>query len=111
MKIIAKGINIRISNKKLKNISNFISNKKVSYVLNYLTFVSNKSSFILKKIINSAISNAEHNFGLDIDNLKILSIYINKGRSLKRVSFRAKGKLDNIIKRSSNITVILSNNY
>jgi large subunit ribosomal protein L22 len=58
-----------------------------------------------KKVLNSAIANAEHNEGVDIDELKVSSIYVDEGMTLKRIRPRAKGRADRIMKRSCHITV------
>ena len=57
------------------------------------------------KLLNSAIANAEHNEGADVDELKVSSIFVNEGRTLKRLKPRAKGRADRILKRSCHITI------
>lgn len=72
---------------------------------NILVFTNKKSARIVKKVLDSAIANAEHNNGLDIDELKVSKAYVNEGPSLKRLSPRAKGRSNRITKRSCHILV------
>jgi len=81
----------------------------VDKALNVLTFSPKKAAGIVKKVVLSAIANAEHNEGADIDELKITSIYIDKGASLKRFTARAKGRGNRIEKQSCHITVTVGN--
>jgi large subunit ribosomal protein L22 len=67
-----------------------------------------KASVLVKKVLNSAISNAENNDGLDIDELKVSSVYIDEGSTMKRIRPRAKGRANRILKRTSHITVGVS---
>ena len=66
---------------------------------------SKKGATIIKKILESAIANAEHNEGSDIDELKVSTVYVNEGPTLKRVRARAKGRANHILKRTCHITV------
>jgi large subunit ribosomal protein L22 len=75
-----------------------------------LSFSTKKGAPIIKKVLNSAIANAEHNQGLDIDELKVSTIFIDEGVSLKRIMPRAKGRADRITKRSCHITVKVAAN-
>jgi large subunit ribosomal protein L22 len=81
----------------------------VDKALNVLTFSPKKAAGIVKKVVLSAIANAEHNEGADIDELKITSIYIDKAASLKRFTARAKGRGNRIEKQSCHITVTVGN--
>ena len=76
--------------------------------LNLLTFSNKKSAAIIKKVLESAIANAEHNDGADIDELKVATIYINQGPTLKRLQTRARGRADRIIKPMSHVTVTVA---
>jgi len=76
--------------------------------LNILSFSNKGAAKLVKKVLNSAISNAEHNDGLDIDELKVSSIYIDEGSTMKRIRPRAKGRANRILKRTSHITVGVS---
>jgi large subunit ribosomal protein L22 len=73
-----------------------------------LSFSNNGAAKLVKKVLNSAISNAEHNDGLDIDELKVSSIFIDEGSTMKRIRPRAKGRANRILKRTSHITVGVS---
>ncbi|CAL4323423.1 50S ribosomal protein L22 [Buchnera aphidicola] len=108
MEIIAKCKKIRSSPQKIRVIANFIRGKNIKKAFQILSFNAKKSSFLLKKVLFSAISNAEHNYGIDLEKLKIKKIFIDNGPTLKRTMPRAKGKSDKILKRTSHITVILS---
>jgi large subunit ribosomal protein L22 len=70
-----------------------------------LTYSPKKGADIIKKVLNSAIANAEHNEGADVDELKVSTIYVDEGMSLKRIRPRAKGRADRIVKRTCHITV------
>jgi large subunit ribosomal protein L22 len=81
----------------------------VDKALNVLTFSPKKAAGIVKKVVLSAIANAEHNEGADIDELRIKSIYVDKAASLKRFTARAKGRGNRIEKQSCHITVTVGN--
>jgi large subunit ribosomal protein L22 len=70
-----------------------------------LTYSPKKGADVIKKVLNSAIANAEHNEGADVDELKVSTIYVDEGMSLKRIRPRAKGRADRIVKRTCHITV------
>ena len=95
----------RISPRKARLVADQIRGKKVDEALNLLTFSNKKAASIMKKVLESAIANAEHNEGADVDDLKVTTVFVNEGRSLKRIMPRAKGRADRIIKRSCHITV------
>ena len=73
-----------------------------------LTFSNKKAAVLVRKVLESAIANAEHNDGADIDELKVASIYVDQGPVLKRMRARAKGRGNRIIKRTSHITVTVA---
>ena len=98
----------RISPFKVRLIADQIRNKPVEEALNILSFSNKKAAVLVKKVLNSAISNAEHNDGLDIDELKVSSIFINEGSTMKRIRPRAKGRANRIFKRTSHISVGVS---
>ena len=104
---IAKDNTIRVSALKLANIARSIVNLKVSKAVNQLKFSQKRISTNVLKVLNSAIANAENNNGADIDELKIKTIYINKGSVLKRIRAQSKGRAAKIIKPTSHITVIV----
>lgn len=108
MKTIARCRYIRSSAQKLRLIVNMIRNKQISKALDILSYTNKKAAFLVKKTLESAISNAEHNNGLNIDTLKVVKIMVDNGPSIKRIMPRAKGKSDRIIKRTSHLTIVLS---
>ncbi|QJC30881.1 50S ribosomal protein L22 [Enterobacteriaceae endosymbiont of Macroplea appendiculata] len=110
MEIIAKHKYARSSAQKLRLIANIIRGMNMSNALDVLNFSPKKASLLIKKVLNSAISNAEHNYGINIDHLIISKIFIDIGTNMKRIMPRAKGRSDRILKYTSHITIILSNN-
>jgi large subunit ribosomal protein L22 len=108
MEITARHCRARSSAQKVRLIANLIRGKKVSKSLEILTYTNKKAANLVKKVLNSALANAEHNDGADIDDLKVKSIFVDEGPSMKRIMPRAKGRADHILKRTSHITVILS---
>ena len=100
---ILKGV--RISPQKARLVADMIRGKKVDNAINILSFSPKKGADIIKKVLESAIANAEHNNGADIDELKIKTIYVDKGAILKRIRARAKGRAGKIQKQTSHITV------
>jgi large subunit ribosomal protein L22 len=81
----------------------------IARALNILNFSPKKAAFIVKKVVESAIANAEHNKGADIDELKVSAVIVDKGTSLKRFTARAKGRGNQIEKQTCHISVTLSN--
>ena len=98
---ILKGV--RISPQKARLVADMIRGKKVDNAINMLTFSPKKGAEIMKKVLESAIANAEHNNSADIDDLKIKTIYVDKGATLKRIRARAKGSAAKIQKQTSHI--------
>ena len=96
---------VRISPQKARLVADMIRGKKVDNAINILSFSPKKGADIIKKVLESAIANAEHNNGADIDELKIKTIYVDKGAILKRIRARAKGRAGKIQKQTSHITV------
>ena len=99
----------RISAQKTRLVADQIRGLPIERALNILTFSPKKAAVIVKKVVESAIANAEHNEGADIDELKVKSIYIDKATSLKRFTARAKGRGNRIEKQTCHITVTLGN--
>ena len=99
----------RISAQKTRLVADQIRGLPVDKALNVLTFSPKKAAGIVKKVVLSAIANAEHNEGADIDELKVTSIYVDKAASLKRFTARAKGRGNRIEKQSCHITVTVGN--
>lgn len=105
MEVAAKLSGARISAQKARLVADQIRGKKVEEALNILTFSGKKAADLIKKVLESAIANAEHNEGADVDELRVSTVFVNEGRSMKRIKPRAKGRADRIIKRSCHITV------
>jgi len=106
-KAIVRGV--RLSADKGRLVADLVRGKKVDQALNILTFTQKKAAGIVKKALESAIANAEHNDGADIDELMIKSIYIEQGATLKRFSARAKGRGNRISKPTCHIFVTVGN--
>ena len=99
----------RISAQKTRLVADQIRGLPVDKALNVLTFSPKKAAGIVKKVVLSAIANAEHNEGADIDELKVTSIMVDKAASLKRFTARAKGRGNRIEMQSCHITVTVGN--
>jgi large subunit ribosomal protein L22 len=100
---ILKGV--RLSDQKGRLVADMIRGKPVDQALNILAFSKKKGAGIIKKVLESAIANAEHNDGADIDTLKVKTIYVEKGPVLKRFTARAKGRGNRIVKPTCHIFV------
>ena len=96
---------VRLSAQKGRLVADLVRGKPVEQALNILAFSPKKASKIVKKVIESAIANAEHNDGADIDELRVKTIHVEKGASLRRFSARAKGRGARIEKQTSHIFV------
>ncbi|WP_431826541.1 50S ribosomal protein L22 [Klebsiella pneumoniae] len=123
METLAQHRHARSSAQKVRLVADLIRGKKVSQALDILTYTNKKAAVLVKKVLESAIANAEHNDGADIDDLKVAKIFVDEGpsmmrimprakgradRILKRIMPRAKGRADRILKRTSHITVVVS---
>ncbi len=100
---------VRLSCDKGRLVADMIRGKKVDQALNILTFTQKKAAGIIKKALESAIANAEHNDGADIDALKVTSIYVEQGTTLRRFTARAKGRGNRISKPTCHIYVTVGN--
>ena len=100
---------VRLSVDKGRLVADLIRGKKVDQAIQILNFTPKKAALIVKKAVESAVANAEHNDGADIDELKITSIYVEQGATLKRFSARAKGRGNRISKPTCNIFVTVGN--
>ena len=96
---------VRLSVNKGRLVADMIRGKKVDHALNILTFTQKKAAGIIKKALESAIANAEHNNGADIDELKVKTIYVEQGTTLKRFTARAKGRGNRISKPTCHVYV------
>ncbi len=106
-KAILKGV--RISAQKGRLAADLVRGKSVDQALNILAFSPKKSAQILRKVLLSAIANAEHNDGADVDELKVKAVHVEKGASLKRFMPRAKGRGCKIEKQTCHIYVTVGN--
>jgi large subunit ribosomal protein L22 len=100
---------VRLSVDKGRLGADFIRGKKVDQALNILQFTQKKAAVIIKKVLESAIANAEHNDGADIDELKVKTIYVEQGTSLRRFTARAKGRGNQIRKPTCHVYVTVGN--
>ena len=96
---------VRVSPQKCRLVADTIRGKSVDDALRALTFSPKKSARIVKKVLESAIANAEHNHGADIDELKVSRVEVNEAPQYRRYRARAKGRGARIIKRNSHITI------
>jgi len=95
----------RLSAQKARLVADMVRGKSVAEALDLLTFSPKKGAVIVKKVLESAIANAEHNDGADVDELKVSTIFVDEAMTMKRIRPRAKGRADRIFKRTSHITV------
>ncbi|AKU13927.1 MAG: large subunit ribosomal protein L22 [Azoarcus sp.] len=102
-KAILRGV--RLSAQKGRLVADQVRGKPVDQALNILAFSPKKGAQIIRKVVESAIANAEHNDGADIDTLKVKTIYVEEGTSLKRFTARAKGRGNRILKPTCHVYV------
>ena len=95
----------RLSAQKARLVADLVRGKPVDYALNILTFTPKKAAVVIRKVLESAIANAEHNEGADIDELSVKRIFVDEGTTLKRFTARAKGRGNRIMKPTCHITV------
>ena len=105
MEVVAKFRGAQISAQKTRLVADLIRGMPVERALDALKFSDKKAAGFIKKALDSAIANAEHNNGLDIDTLRVSTIFVDEGITLKRIMPRAKGRADRISKRTCHITV------
>ena len=96
---------VRLSAQKGRLVADLIRGKKVDQALNILTFSPKKGAVIIKKVLESAIANAEHNDGADIDALKVKTIFVERGTFQKRFQARAKGRGNRVLKHTCHIYI------
>jgi large subunit ribosomal protein L22 len=108
METVAKLSYARISPQKCRLVADQVRGLPVEQALQILAFSPKKAAVLVKKVLESAIANAEHNDGADIDELKVAKIYVDQGPTLKRMRARAKGRGTRILKRTSHITVAVA---
>jgi large subunit ribosomal protein L22 len=105
MEVAARLKGARISAQKARLVADQVRGMPVEQALSMLEFSNKKAAHLVKKVLDSAIANAENNEGADVDELKVSSIYVDEGMTMKRLRPRAKGRADRILKRSCHITV------
>ncbi|MBQ3884242.1 MAG: 50S ribosomal protein L22 [Succinivibrio sp.] len=98
----------RSSAQKTRLVADQVRGLPVQKALDLLQFSPRKAAALIRKVLLSAVANAEHNNGADIDSLVVSKIMVDEGPSLKRIMPRAKGRADRIVKRSSHITVVVA---
>lgn len=108
MHVSATAKRLRVSPQKARLVVDLVRGKPVSDALDILGFSPQKAASLVRKIVESAIANAENNAGADIDDLKISEIFVDQGLVMKRIKPRAKGRADRIVKRTSHITVTVT---
>lgn len=108
MEVSAKHTFARISPQKARLVVDQIRGLPVEDALQKLMFSNKKAAQLVRKVLESAIANAEHNEGADIDELKVSRTFVDEGPTMKRIQARAKGRANRILKRSSHITVMVS---
>jgi large subunit ribosomal protein L22 len=108
METVAKLRNAKISAQKARLVVDQIRGMQVEAAVDLLRFSNKKAAHIVGKVLNSAIANAEHNEGADIDELKVSTAFVDEGPTYKRIQPRAKGRANRILKRTSHISVAVS---
>ncbi|MCW8926888.1 MAG: 50S ribosomal protein L22 [Xanthomonadales bacterium] len=110
MNATAKLRGARISAQKVRLVADQVRGMPVEKAEQLLAFSTKKAAHIVKKVLLSAVANAEHNDGADIDELSVASIMVDEGPTLKRGRARAKGRGTRILKRTSHITLTVADN-
>ncbi len=98
---------VRISSRKVKVVIDLIRGKKVDEALAILMYTPKSAAPVVEKLLNSAIANAENNLEMNRDSLYVAEVYANQGPTLKRYWARSHGRADQILKRTSHITIVL----
>lgn len=108
MQVSAIAKRLAISPQKARLVADQVRGKPVADALDLLSFSTKKGAVLVRKVVESAIANAENNEGADVDELRVAEIYVNEGLTMKRIRPRAKGRADRILKRTCHITVTVS---
>jgi large subunit ribosomal protein L22 len=108
MEVAAKLKFARLSPQKCRLVCDQIRGLPIDRALDILKFSRKRSAAVLKKVLDSAIANAEHNHGADIDELKVAKVFADQGPTYKRMQAKAKGRGSRILKPTCHITVVLS---
>lgn len=108
MQASATAKRLPISPRKIRLVVDQVRGQDVGAALDVLNYSTQKGARLVRKVLESAIANAENNEGADIDELKVSRIYVNEGRTMKRGRPRARGRIDRIFKRTSHVTVTVT---
>ena len=108
MEVAAKLKGAKLSAQKARLVADQIRGKDVGVALEILAFSTKKGALLVKKLLESAIANAEHNEGADVDELKVSTVMVDEGLTMKRIRPRAKGRADRILKRTCHITLAVA---
>jgi len=108
MQVSATAKRLGISPQKARLVVDQVRGRPVGDALDILNFSTLKGSVLVRKVVESAIANAENNEGADVDELKISEIFVNEGLTMKRIRPRAKGRADRILKRTCHVTVTVT---
>ena len=108
MEVSARLKGARVSAQKARLVADQIRGRQVGDALNILNFSTKKGAHLVRKLLESAIANAEHNEGADVDELSVSRIFVDGGMTMKRIRPRAKGRADRILKRSCHITLAVA---
>ena len=108
MQVSATAKRLGLSPQKARLVVDTVRGRAVSDALDILNFSTQKGAVLVRKVVESAIANAENNEGADVDELKISEIFVNEGLTMKRIRPRAKGRADRILKRTCHITVTVT---
>lgn len=108
MRVSATAKRLRVSPRKARLVGDQVRGKMVGDAVEILKFSTQKSAGLVRKVLESAIANAEHNDGADVDELRISEVYVNEGITMKRMRPRARGRADRIFKRTCHVTVTVT---
>jgi large subunit ribosomal protein L22 len=108
MEAKAHARSVRISARKVKLVIDLIRGKQVGEAVAILRHTPKAASPVVEKLLNSAIANAEHNYSMDVNNLVVSQVFVNQGPTMKRFRPRAMGRASRINKRTSHITLVVS---
>jgi large subunit ribosomal protein L22 len=108
MRVRAVAKRVRVAPQKARLVADLVRGKPVAEALDILNFSNQKSAGLVRKVLESAIANAENNEAADVDELRVGEIFVDQGFTLKRIKPRAKGRADRILKRTSHITVTVT---
>ena len=108
MEVAAKLKGAKLSAQKARLVADQVRGKKVGEALDVLSFSTKKGALLVRKLLESAIANAEHNEGADVDELSVSKIFVDEATTMKRIRPRAKGRADRILKRSCHITLAVA---